>query len=199
MSVIGTLVRILPSMPVWVRRLFVAFSLEVASSLTKLPSAELIALSIHGTVSEDAKQLLWDLAMRRLDLEYSDAPKPPPNGSVVRVLSGDHKGKLATVGTPMEFTPTSVSVLIHFPNKKMAVLGSTEVKEIKPPVWQPIAADNAPQIGSLLWGATVNHDNTDGESQAGPYIKVFDGSKSLDAVIEDGYVKWLNTAPDGTY
>lgn len=194
MIVVGTLVRSLSAMPTWLRRPFVVFSLEVVSSLNKhIPSAELLALSLHGTVSKDASQLLFDLAIRKTEVEYSGAPKPPPNGSTVIVLSGSHKGRLATVGIPFEFTPSTVRVLVHFPDKKMAVLDSSELKEIPPPQWQPIAADNIPEVGSLLWGATVKHNDADGEPQVGASrLTVFDNSKTLDELTEDGYTKWLN-------
>lgn len=194
MMVVRALVRVLPAMPTWLRRPFVLFSLEVVSSINKyIPWAELMALSMHGEVSGDASQLLWDLSVRKMKVANFDAPKPPPNGSTVMVLSGEHKGHLATVGIPLDFTPTSVSVLVHFSDKKMAVLNASEVREITPPGWQPIGADCTPEVGSLLWGATVKHNGTDGGPQAGPCLTVFDNSKTLEELTEGGYTKWLST------
>jgi hypothetical protein len=196
MTAIRMMVGIVTKLPRRLSKPFILFSLEVVSSISKLSSAELLALSFVGEVGKDASQLLFDLGMRKSDAEYSGAPKPPPNGSTVRVLSGPHEGRLATVGIS-DITPTAVSVWVQFPDKKMATLDSAEVKEITPPEWQPIGADNTPEIGSLLWGPSVKQDRADGAAlRAGPCLIVFDGSKTLDALMEDGYSKWLSTVTD---
>jgi hypothetical protein len=188
----GLAMRILLALPLWLRRPFIMFSVEVVSTIQKgLPAAEILALSYSTTLDEDPGQMLFDLSMRKLDREMEDAPKPPPKDSTLLVLAGPHKGRLATMGISNYKSPREVELLVSFSDRKLATLSCSDVKEIIPPKWQNLAAETKPTVGDLFWGACVKQQNI-----VGPALTVWKASQSVDALLAKGYTKWMNSIID---
>ena len=184
--------RILLALPLWLRRPFITFSFEVVSTVQKgLPGAEILALSYSTTLGEDARQMLFDLSMRKLDREMEDTPKSPPKDSTLLVLAGPHKGRLATMGISNYKSPSEVELHVIFSDRKLAILSCSDVKEITPPKWQNLAAETKPSVGDLIWGACVKQQNI-----VGPALTVWKASQSVDVLLATGYTKWMNSTID---